>query len=400
MATHSRGERNFKCDHPGCTKSFYANKELKRHKKSHLGVKQFVCNVCSSGFIFRYALTKHKKLVHEQEPQYQCEYCHKKMKSSATLTEHLRMHTGNFVRFYAFLSFMLLIFDKQMIWIKLFAFTFQGERPYKCKHCENTFAYANAYRDHVMIHDKNRLRYKCPFCEKNILPKWIRNHIKKQHAGEDDPGEYKKVHERNESSSSSDEEEETVVRRKRRQPRRAKQAKSNGNSKVRPSTLTAASSKRESRAKVIEVDGEEVDEEETCSSSSSDDNEDEESENAARKRNTRASNKQPRRKNNKSIYVDDSDDSEDENSEDDDDWSKEETLAPKKKAVSKSRKLAKPAQNDVGKSKAPTSSSTSGSRKRKANQVSTVKVPKRSKNMRGKVVASTKKRVLRAPHNK
>ncbi len=45
----ARPAKAFRCDHPGCTRSFEKSALLKRHQKLHTNCK-FVCDVCKKCF--------------------------------------------------------------------------------------------------------------------------------------------------------------------------------------------------------------------------------------------------------------------------------------------------------------------------------------------------------------
>lgn len=58
--------RKFACD--TCKRRFYSKHELEQHfKVDHLGIKEYICNVCDKAFGYRNAMKKHQLHVHKRE---------------------------------------------------------------------------------------------------------------------------------------------------------------------------------------------------------------------------------------------------------------------------------------------------------------------------------------------
>lgn len=54
-------QKQFKCDHNGCSKAFYTNMELKSHKEASHADRIFKCSLCEKCYGKKSNLTKHEK---------------------------------------------------------------------------------------------------------------------------------------------------------------------------------------------------------------------------------------------------------------------------------------------------------------------------------------------------
>ena len=81
----------FNCDVEGCTKSFARNAGLFTHKKSvHEGV-YHECSVCGKRFSRKSSVTKHFKIVHDEERNYKCVQCGLQFGQNAKLNTHIKV---------------------------------------------------------------------------------------------------------------------------------------------------------------------------------------------------------------------------------------------------------------------------------------------------------------------
>lgn len=191
-------EKNDKCVH--CDKMFkYKHQTLlhikKVHEKDYSNIMTLLCDIC--GKLLRHSLTRHIKVAHspysesdwkkyvcekcgkafkfeeflknhyktkahnENTPQkirkkrirerkeYKCHFCDKIITSKASLTTHIRIHTG--------------------------------ERPFACTDCPNRFRSRLHLMSHRVVHTKER-PYVCKICSKSYTQRWpLKRHIKKTH---------------------------------------------------------------------------------------------------------------------------------------------------------------------------------------------------------------------------
>lgn len=98
LRTHNRNSRgqsiNEKCTFPGCTFSG-VNTHLKMHMRVHTGEKPYPCSDCPSTFRTKSQLTKHTKLVHLKERNYECKICGKRLSCKANYDCHMRRHNDD-----------------------------------------------------------------------------------------------------------------------------------------------------------------------------------------------------------------------------------------------------------------------------------------------------------------
>jgi len=92
---HKEKTKKFKCDR--CPYAFYAIRDLKRHQETHVKEDARVaamknplkCETCSKYLSNKKALTRHMKIVHQDE-QLPCSLCGKLFKSKNTLDNHIQ----------------------------------------------------------------------------------------------------------------------------------------------------------------------------------------------------------------------------------------------------------------------------------------------------------------------
>ena len=91
------GEKPYVCDWDGCNQRFSRKHHLKTHKSIHTGVKPYTCgwDGCNQRFSRKHHLKAHKS-IHTGEKPYACDWngCEERFSQSNNLDTHKRTHTG------------------------------------------------------------------------------------------------------------------------------------------------------------------------------------------------------------------------------------------------------------------------------------------------------------------
>ncbi|XP_056393204.1 zinc finger protein 501-like [Hyla sarda] len=117
-----------------CGKEFTRRSGLIRHRKSHIGKKQYVFG---ERCITQSHLTVHER-IHAEETPYSCSECGKLFKCKSQLVRHMRIHTG--------------------------------EKPYSCSECGKCFKRKSHLSEHERIHTEVK-PYSCSECGKCFISK-------------------------------------------------------------------------------------------------------------------------------------------------------------------------------------------------------------------------------------
>lgn len=56
----------------------------------------FRCELCDKGFVEKYELRAHTRLVHSDRKPFECTFCDQKFSTNSTLSMHLPVHTGEY----------------------------------------------------------------------------------------------------------------------------------------------------------------------------------------------------------------------------------------------------------------------------------------------------------------
>ncbi|XP_062533946.1 transcription factor grauzone-like [Armigeres subalbatus] len=142
---------------PTCGKCFKTKVHLRRHILAvHEKSFEFICEVCSKGFLKHSELKAHQvyhELTAEQQKK-QCPICNKWMKNLRYWRKHMGRH--------------------------------RGEGEYKCEHCDHVSINLLSLKLHVeRKHNPKCKKYVCELCNKEYSrPVTLREHIANAHTGE------------------------------------------------------------------------------------------------------------------------------------------------------------------------------------------------------------------------
>ena len=81
---------------PECKKKL-KQKSYRSHLRTHLGFKQFRCELCGDRFTRKNDVKRHMKLIHEKPRNFQCEECKKYFLTEENLQTHLDKHSRQLI---------------------------------------------------------------------------------------------------------------------------------------------------------------------------------------------------------------------------------------------------------------------------------------------------------------
>lgn len=117
---HFKQHNNYVCNL--CGRSFQYRNNYKRHKDSHMQVRNFVCEHCGACFYRKHALHDHQIATHNDKKNFVCNECGDNFKLKSILTRHMKNHSET--------------------------------KKYVC-HCKRLFKFAsNLHRHQVNIHNQ------------------------------------------------------------------------------------------------------------------------------------------------------------------------------------------------------------------------------------------------------
>eukprot|EP01083_Nonionella_stella_P230178 813958_1 len=184
--THSKKE--FKCDQPGCSYSFYIKSGLDVHMRTH--TKPFKCNRCFKAFAHKPVRKRHQasctgpssdpepsepsqaaqlaiELTAKFDGQPKCEYCNREFKFQSRLVKHLRTHTREQPFSCDFCDKKFGTTSARMVHIRLHT----GERPHKCETCGGRFLRLIDLKAHTRSVHIPQEMLKCEYCDREFARK-------------------------------------------------------------------------------------------------------------------------------------------------------------------------------------------------------------------------------------
>merc|ERR1719222_690827 len=79
---------------PLCGSTHKNKSNLRAHMKSHLGIKDYTCDLCGKGFAHTQILKRHVEQFHSEKNEFNCHLCEKNFKYKNSLSQHLKIHAG------------------------------------------------------------------------------------------------------------------------------------------------------------------------------------------------------------------------------------------------------------------------------------------------------------------
>ncbi|XP_060555256.1 zinc finger protein 70-like [Ruditapes philippinarum] len=157
--------KNYQCH--VCEKRFKRKEGLERHLYTHdLGKRtKHQCVECPKSFSFLFALKRHVRSVHGNEPDgKKCEICGKFIKNKENIGRHMLLHEG--VRQFECYKCGRKFSQKQHVIDHMVIHT--NALPFQCKICTCSFRYRRTLSRHMKKHvrvDKEKHVYECLDCQ-------------------------------------------------------------------------------------------------------------------------------------------------------------------------------------------------------------------------------------------
>ncbi|KAM6980193.1 zinc finger protein ZXDC [Aplochiton taeniatus] len=152
------------CQFEGCGRRFTTVYNLKAHVKVHDQENAFVCEICSERFRSATRLTNHQRVHFEPQRPYKCEFpgCEKTFITFSALFSHNRTHFRETGQFFCTYPGCDKCYDKACR-LKIHMRSHTGERPFVCdsEGCGWSFTSMSKLLRHKRKHDDDR-RFTCP----------------------------------------------------------------------------------------------------------------------------------------------------------------------------------------------------------------------------------------------
>ena len=144
---------NYTCEF--CGQSFAISRSLKRHLRSHTGIKLHKCDDCGRQFDKASNFKRHL-LTHKGDKLFKCDMCSRAFTRSSDLKRHLFVHA-------VVKPFPCSMCDKgfaQANSLKRHLMTHSGVKPYYCDLCDKVFNQKSHLQTHLKVHANEQI-YKC-----------------------------------------------------------------------------------------------------------------------------------------------------------------------------------------------------------------------------------------------
>ncbi|XP_065363155.1 zinc finger protein 729-like [Calliphora vicina] len=129
---HFKDIHNARCYIKCCEHKFYRRCDLVDHIRLHINPETHKCDICGK---YKHNLKLHKKVVHEETEQFECDVCHRTFNEKPSLERHLLTHAT-------------------------------GSKDFICKECGNAYVVKSQLKSHIrIVHSYNRV---CDQCGKTL----------------------------------------------------------------------------------------------------------------------------------------------------------------------------------------------------------------------------------------
>lgn len=135
---------------------------LQRHEGTHSSnrPRPFVCEICGSAQLYKWALVQHMKVHSEGAFRCGTDGCSRVCRTRTELVHHQRVHTNERPYHCNQCNYS----GKTAHQLKKHQRTHTGEKPFKCKHCSYSASLSHQLLRHVRVHTGSK-PYKCPYCD-------------------------------------------------------------------------------------------------------------------------------------------------------------------------------------------------------------------------------------------